>query len=287
VVRQLIDDSAFDGFSDLEHLSKKGLNVSPLRNILSSNDKIEATPIPFMFLIVRAIYQAHLLQRKRIHGYSADNLGERIRFAVFSASHMTEAVEVDIGAIRNALNGVKAREDVRSSTIRTMAQDEKKKIILTEWANLAFYHIPKDRLDPLWDLFLMDQSPFISPKRYQGIADSGYRENALAPIIVGDTRNRKTVRAIESYGHAVQHYTMGHWGAAIHLSLLLTPVTGERDEMGLLPVITDATARGRDLALGDVWVLLTYEPPTVMLDADNANIGPEGNVTIGDEENYQ
>jgi hypothetical protein len=284
-IRGLVDETDLEGFSDLAHLNKRGLNLNPFRTAMLSNDKLEASPIPLSFLLARSILQAHANQRKRFPSQATEVFADRVRIAVFTSSHMTHAREIDLGTLQAGLAGIKMREDTKMNRISTRG-DERKQVILIEWPNLAFAHIPQDTLDPLWDLFDMDSSPFVLPSRFNAIGEDGYPTKANAPILVGKRRNRRILEEHEARKALIPSYTMGHWGAAIHISVLLTPVSGDATDLGLLPTITEETVGDRPPAPGDTWVVLTYEPPTIMLDIQN-RLGPqEGTVTIGDEEVY-
>jgi len=283
-IEALVCSQDFSGFIDLAHLSKIS-KVQALTHRLTALVPVEGVPFPVSLAIVRSM----LLGFSKLE-VTPDVFAKSMRFGVFGA-HMPSVREVNYSGFQAGFAGIRLRQDLACSEL------ELEDVALVDWRGFEFHSIPADTSDALWDLFDMEQSQYSAPdpqrRTFQVLDDRGFPIQRLRPILVSATRNRKNLRLDD--GRVVPAYGMGHHGASISFTLVLTPKYRDENLAALLGEAYPALAGAqllRPLVHGEAWLIATYDAPPMVRGLESKDVflgsgqGAQDEWVELDEEDY-
>lgn len=261
----LATDLAESNFHGLRRLEAYTMNDFRGRHrftrVLAQGETIPGRPFSFEVSLLRALHMG--LAR---FGGAGDTLGAQatafmstLRFGVL-APHLKSVIEYQPEVFFRAFQGLEVQRDVDY-----LEESEDSRVTL-DWMDYRIYQIPPLEKDLLWDLFLMDQSPWASVRTAKEIReDRELPVERILPIMVGRQRNRDRQRP------GVLALSMGGPGSSLHLTIakgspleiqsIFPPIVGE--------TIVTPNGLGRtpqELHENDTWLVVTYQPRPQMAD---------------------
>ena len=228
---------------------------------LAQGNTLPGCPFPFEVALLRGLQMG--LARFGGAGESlpaqAAAFISTLRFGV-SAPHLKTVIEYEPEVFFRAFEGLEVHRDVDR-----LEETEDSRVAI-DWMDFRIYQIPSLEKDLIWDLFLMDRSPWATERKAKEIKEGAERvsERPL-PIMVGRQRNRHRQRK------DVITVSMGGPGSSLHLTLakgspseiqtIIPGLAGER--------IVTPNGLGRtpsDLRETDAWLIVTYQPRPQLAD---------------------
>ncbi len=223
---------------------------------------IESCPFPFEVALLRALQMGMARFGGAGETLPAQAAGfmDTVRCGVF-APHLKSVLEYEPEVFFRAFQGLEVHRDVDY-----LEESEDSRVSL-DWMDFRIYQIPALEKDLLWDLFLMDRSPWSLSGRTNKEIREGHEvvSERLMPVMVGRQRNRHR----ECKG--VITLSMGGPGSSLHLTIakgssqellsVFPTLAGER--------IVTPSGLGRtptEIGENDTWLIVTYQPRPLMVE---------------------
>jgi hypothetical protein len=265
----ILENKTFDGFNSPE-LQAIGGTQARFRLVqrLITGGVVEASPFPVELALIRAI---HIAKGNRALVPNSKFV-EQLRFGV-TASHMNGVKEISFGELQDSISQIEFRRDV------ALSREDTGRNTIIEWLAYAFYKMPLEMRDPLWDLFEMDDYDVHNDDQLFYPSFDTLREGMSqvpVPIIVGKNRNKARVEAIRKTHGECPVIGMDHMGATISLILFFSSGDPTTDAI-IFPLL----GRGKRLREGEdgapqqkanpIWIVLAYNPPPIVRESSQRN----------------
>ena len=255
-------ESNFHGLRRLEAYTMAGWEKrNAFTRELARGKTIDGCPFPFEVALLRALQMG--MARFGGAGESlpaqAAAFMSTLRFGVL-APHLKSVIEYEPEVFFRAFQGLEVHRDVDF-----LEETEDSRITL-DWMDFRIYQIPSLEKDLIWDLYLMDRSPWANVRKAKEIKDGAERvSDRPMPVMVGRKRNRDPKRT------DVITLSMGGPGSSLHLTIakgspseiqtILPGLAGER--------IVTPNGLGRtptELRETDAWLVVAYQPRPQLAD---------------------
>jgi len=255
-------ESNFHGLRRLEAYTMAGYDKRlGFTRELARGETIPGCPFPFEVPLLRALHMG--MARFGGAGESlpaqAAAFISTLRFGVL-APHLKSVIEYEPEVFFRAFMGLEVHRDVDY-----LEETEDSRVAL-DWMDFRIYQIPPLEKDLLWDLFLMDRSPWAAERKAKEIKEGAeLASDRPMPIMVGRQRNRHRQRP------GVITLSMGGPGSSLHLTIakgspseIQTIIPGLAGERIVTPNSLGRTPT--ELRETDTWLVVTYQPRPQLAD---------------------
>lgn len=263
VLARDLAESNFHGLRRLEAYTMAGYEKRhAFTRDLARGKIIESCPFPFEVALLRALQMgmARFSGAGESISAQANAFIGTLRCGVL-APHLKSVIEYQPEVFFRAFQGLEVHRDVDY-----LEESEESRVSL-DWMDFRIYQIPALEKDLLWDLFLMDHSPWAKATRSAKevrIGEEAPAERPL-PVMVGRQRNRKQAEG------AIITLSMGGPGSSLHLTIAKG---GSQEMLSMIPALAGERIQTpcglgctpERLGENDTWLLVTYQPRPQMAD---------------------